>query len=250
MNFTITNKAFAKNIFLKLLNEIDTHGGNSIYRLSFEKVKSTKTRKQLGFIFGGIIKSIVLYFDSLGYRFTAEQIKEWLYEEIGTAETITFPNGSHKTLKRTLSAMTKQEASYFIFKLFEFIDSSEALRDFVLTPDLRYCWTNHVDVRLYEAVKLSKFPERNEEYLRYQRKLTCIHCGRRGCEVHHIKKGSGLGRKNPDWFSIPLCHDCHIGYLHSQNGEDKLLQQIKRTIGGLDIEVFCRVAYYLWLHNY
>lgn len=247
MNFTITNKAYAKNIFLKLLLMT---GDNSIYRLSFDKIKSTKTKKQLGFIFGGIIKSIVLYFDSLGCNFTAEQIKEWLYDEIGISEMIMLPNGSQKEIRKTLSMMTKRETNDFIFKMFEFIDTSEALKDFVLTPDLRYCWTNHVDEALYEAAKLTKYPEHSEQYLRHQRKLTCIYCGRRGSEVHHIKRGSGLGRKNPDWFTIPMCHQCHIGYLHSQEGEGKVLSEIKNTIGGLDIEVFCRLAYYLWLHNF
>lgn len=247
MNFTITNKAYAKNIFLKLLSMISD---DKVYRLSFEKIKSTKTKKQLGFIFGGLLKSIVLYFDSLGYNFTVEQIKEWIYEEIGISETILLPNGKKIDIRKTLSSMTKREASDFIFKMFEFIDSSEALKDLVLTPDLRYCWTNHIDERLYEAIKNTKFLERNEQYLRHQRTLTCIHCGRRGSEVHHIKRGSGLGRKNPDWFTIPLCHDCHIGYLHSQNGEEKLLSQIKNTIGGLDIEIFCKSSYYLWLHSY
>lgn len=247
MNFTITNQAFAKSVLNTIFKNIQD---GKAYRLTFEEVKQMKTQKQLGFIFGGVIKSLQMFFSRLGYDFTPEQIKEWLYEEIGTSETLYLPNGSQRTVKKTLSGMNKREASDFIFRLIQFVDTSEALQDFILPPDLRYCWTHQIDGKLIEEIQQFNFPEKSESYLKHQRKLTCIRCGRKGGEVHHIKRGSGLGKKNPDWFSIPICPECHVPYLHSKVGEPYFLKEIQNTIGGLDIELFCQVAFFLWWNNY
>lgn len=247
MNFTITNKAYAKNVFKTLFNYILD---GKLYRIDFEEFKSLKTQKQLGFIFGGIIKALKLYFERIGYKFTDVQIKQWLYEEIGVTETLYLPNASRVTVTKTLSGMDKKEAGEFINKLLNFIDTSEALQDFVLPPDLRYCWVNQIDDNFINEVKLFKFPQKDESYLRYQRNLTCIRCGIKSNEVHHIKEGSGLGRKNPDWFTIPICAKCHVPYLHSKIGEPNFIKEITPIIGGIDIELFCKLAYYRWFNNY
>lgn len=246
MNFTISNKKYANNILNTIFKHIED---GKIYNLTIEEVKSLKTKKQLGFIFGGIIKALVLYFSRLGYDFTPSQIKEWLYSEIGVRETLFLPNGQEKQIIKTLSGMSKLEASNFIFKLLNFIDTSEALQDFILPPDLRYCWTNHIDDSLLEKVSFETYPDKSERYLNHQRSLTCVRCGGRGGNVHHIKRGSGLGRKNPDWFSIPICPKCHH-YLHSIVGEPNFLNEISNTIGKLDIELFCKISYFLWFNNY
>lgn len=247
MNFTISNLAYAKSV----LNTVFKHmQDGKIYRLQFDEVKSLKTQKQLGFIFGGIIKALLQYFSNIGYDFTPEQIKEWLYEEIGTRETIFLPNGKEQRIIKTLSGMTKKQASDFIYKLLCFIDSSDALDDFVLPPDLRYCWTHNIDGKLIEEIQQFNFPEKSEYYLKHIRKLTCIRCGHKGGEAHHIKRNSGLGKKNPDWFTIPICEKCHVPYLHSTVGEPQFLKEISNTIGGLDIELFCKLSFYMWMYNY
>lgn len=247
MNFTISNKAYAKNVFNTLYKQIQD---GKIYRIKFEETKDLKTKKQLGFIFGGVIKALSLYFSRIGYDFTPEMIKEWLYSEIGVTDTFYLPNGVQKSYIKTLSTMTKKETSDFIYRLITFIDTSEALSDFILPPDLRYCWTNHLDGGLVDRVLQEVYPQTNEYYLKHIRKLTCIRCGCKGGEAHHIKRGSGLGRKNPDWFTIPICHKCHVEYLHSTVGEENFLREIKPIIGGLDIELFCKILYYMWLNNY
>ena len=246
MNFTITNKKYANNVLNTIFKQIEE---GKIYNISFEEVKQLKTKKQLGFIFGGIIKALILYFNRLGYDFQPTQIKEWLYDEIGVSETIFLPNGKEKTIIKTLSEMSKLEASNFIFKLLNFIDTSEALEDFILQPDLRYCWVNHIEEDTLKAVERYDFPLKNERYLNNIRKLTCIRCGAKGGEAHHIKRGSGLGRKNPDWFTIPVCPKCH-NYLHSMAGEVRFLDEIRRTIGNLDIELFCKISYFMWEYGY
>ena len=246
MNFTITNKQFAHNVLNTIDKKIEE---GKVYNIIFEEVKSLKTKKQLGFIFGGIIKALVLYFNRLGYEFQPVQIKEWLYSEIGVTETLFLPNGQEKHIIKTLSGMTKLEASNFIYKLLNFIDTSDALEDFILPPDLRYCWTHNIDELLIQQIKLFQYPERSERYLNRQRSLTCLRCGSKGGQAHHIKRGSGLGRKNPDWFTIPICAKCHT-YLHSIVGEPNFLNEISNTIGNLDIELFCKISFFLWFNNY
>jgi hypothetical protein len=247
MNFTISNKAYAKNV-LNTLYKFVEDGKN--YHLQFEEIKSLKTKKQLGFIFGGVIKAICMYFSRIGYDFTPAQIKQWLYDEIGVTETLYMPNGAKKQIIKTLSGMSKREASDFIYRLILFVDTSEALIDFILPPDLRYCWTNNIDIKLLEDVQqYQQYPVLSEYYLKHQRKLTCIRCGKKGGEVHHIKKNSGLGKKNPDWFTIPICRECHT-YLHSTVGEPTFLNEIKNTIGNIDILTFCKMCYYMWFNNY
>lgn len=246
MNVTIYNKAQAKQILSGLFYNI---ADGKEYRLSFEEVKQAKTKKQLGFIFGGIVKSLCLFFNDYGYNFTPEQIKEWLYSEIGVRETLFLPNGQQKEIIKTLSGMDKAEVSKFIFDVLRFIDESDALVNFILPVDLRYCWVHNIDERIIEEVQQLKYPELDEKYLNYQRKQHCIRCGKVGHQAHHIKRGSGLGRKNPDWFTIPICSECHQ-YLHSSVGEDAFLQEIKYIHNGLDIRLFCRVAYYLWKYSF
>jgi hypothetical protein len=246
MNFTIYNPKYAQNILNTINNKIQP---NKVYKISFEEVKQLKTKKQLGFIFGGIIKALCLYFERLGYNFSPSQIKEWIYSEIGISDSLFLPNGKKVTIVKTLSGMTKNEASEFICKLIMFIDSSEALVDFILPPDLRYCWVNHISEKTINNIKEFNFSYKSELYLKHQRNLTCIRCGAKGGQAHHIKLGSGLGRKNPDWFSIPICPKCHY-YLHSSVGEPNFLNEIKFITGNLDIKTFCKIAYYLWLCNY
>lgn len=247
MNFTISNKRYAQNVLKTLYNRMQE---GKTYRLMFEEVKNLKTKKQLGFIFGGVIKALCAFFSRLGYDFTPEQVKEWIYSEVGITELLILPNGAKKNVIKTLSGMSKKEASDFIYRLINFIDTSEALDTFVLPPDLRYCWTHNIDAQLLEDVQLYQgYPLLNEYYLNHIRKLTCIRCGRKGGQAHHIKRGSGLGRKNPDWFTIPICPECHT-YLHSSVGEPNFLEEIKDVIGGLDIALFCKMSYYMWLNNY
>lgn len=44
------------------------------------------------------------------------------------------------------------------------------------------------------------------------RMLPCLKCGRFDTEVSHIRKGTdgGTGLKPSPWFTMPLCHDCHM----------------------------------------
>ena len=245
MNITVYNKEQAKQTFLALFHIMDD---DKVYNVTFEELKQFKTKKQLGFIFGGIIKSLCQFFNGYGYNFTPEQIKEWLYQEIGIKETLFLPNGQQKEIIKTLSGMSKKETSDFICNLLQFIDSSETLTDFILPVDLRYCWVNHISEDIIEKLGRAKFPQLDEQYLTYQRKQHCIRCGKIGHQVHHIKSGSGLGKKNPDWFTVPIFKDCH-NYLHHSAGEKNFLKELI-YLKNIDIELLCRVSYFMWKYKF
>ncbi len=64
-------------------------------------------------------------------------------------------------------------------------------------------------------------------YLEGVRTLPCLKCGTDPSEAAHIRfasaafgKASGLGRKPPDKFAVPLCADCH-----------RLSKQAQHTMG-------------------
>lgn len=59
-------------------------------------------------------------------------------------------------------------------------------------------------------------PERDEAYLELIRQLPCLHCGMEPCEAAHVRmasaahgKASGLGKKPPDRWTLPLCASDH-----------------------------------------
>lgn len=243
MNFTVTNKTYGKNVCSHINANIQD---SKIYRISFEEIKQLKTLEQLGYIFGGLFKAIQKFFSNLGHDYSVELIKEWIYYEIGVREFVYLPNGKQKEVIKTLSQMSKKEASEFINKVLFFIDESECLQDLVLPPELRYCWALHIEFADIENAYQVPLPDKDKHFLGYQAQQTCIRCGKKGVQVHHIQQGSGYAKKNPDWFSLPVCYDCHIQHLHSDVAEKNFLKEIKPIIGGLDIQDFCRLNYQRW----
>lgn len=241
--FTAENVDKAKAICNHILFKIKQT--NKVYNIYFEENTHPKSKKQLGYLFGGIFEAIKEYFSNMGNSYSYEEIKDWLYDEIGTIEKYYLPNGKEKERVITLSQMSWEEANKFISDVLFFIDESEALQDFVLPPELRYCWTMHITSEQIASAYEATFKSLDEYYLNHQRSLTCIRCGRKGGQAHHIKRGSGLGKKNPDWFSIPICPHCH-NLLHHQIGEEEFLKQIQNTINKLDIKDFCRLSYFRW----
>lgn len=246
MDFIISNKAFAKNICAYIASQVKA---GKEYELSFNELRKSKTNRQRKYIFA-IFEAISKYFANLGNTFlTKEVVKDWIYQELGFYENLYLPNGQRIQTCKTISSMSVNEASDFIGRLLVFIDTSDVLEDFILPPSLRYCWTLHVTDTQIKAAFNTKLPDKSESFLRWQRSLCCIRCGRKCGEVHHIKQGSGLGRKNPDWFTIPLCSACHVPYLHSTIGENCFISEISQTINKLNIEAFCRLNYLRWLNQ-
>ena len=236
MNFSCSNEQYLKNVLKTCLNDYEY---GSTVNISYEVVKQSKTLKQLGFIFGGLIKAIRRYFKNAGYDYPIYVIKEWLYQECGVYQTETLPNGSTFQSNKKLSEMTKSEASDFIEKVIIFIDSSEIFDGFILPPELRYCWTQNIDDEKLHKIKDFQFPNFDSYYLLHQSNLTCIRCGARGGMVYHLQRPM-----KRDYNSVPLCAKCHDYAL--THGESYLIKDIKSVTNGMSIEDFCLYAYYLY----
>lgn len=240
MDFTCSNKEYLKNILGDLLRR---YKDGAVYRISYEELKQEKTLKQLGFIFGGIIKALIRYFENLGYSYEPYMIKDWLYSECGLTENITLPNGKQVTYLKTLSSMTKAEASNFIEDIITFIDSSDIFDGFILPPELRYCWTHNVDQEKLDFIKSADINNFDSSYLLHQAKQTCVKCGARGGMVYHLKR-----TYIKDYLTLPLCAKCYDDV--NTRGESYLKDDIKAVLNGLSLEDFCLLAYYFYRKSF
>lgn len=240
MNFTCSNEQYIRNVFKTCINSYER--GTTV-NISYDVVKETKTLKQLGFIFGGLIKAVSKYFENCGYDFPPYVLKEWLYQECGIYTTQTLPNGKQFQSSKTLSVMTKREASDFIEDVITFIDTSEIFSDFILPPELRYCWTHNIDKERLQAVRGFKFPNFDSYFLRHQSRLTCIRCGAHGGMVYRLSRPF-----ERDYLTLPLCGKCYdyaVTY-----GESNLIKDIKSVLNGMSIDDFCLYVYYLYHKKY
>jgi hypothetical protein len=52
---------------------------------------------------------------------------------------------------------------------------------------------------------------RDREHVRYVAKQSCLICGRKPCDAHHLRfaQSRALGRKVSDEFTVPLCRGHH-----------------------------------------
>lgn len=240
MDFTCSNREYLKNILGDVLR---TYKDGAIYRISYEEVKQEKTLKQLGFIFGGIIKALVRFFENLGYKYEPYMLKDWLYSECGLKEEIELPNGKRVTYLKTLSSMTKAQASNFIENIILFIDSNPIFEDFVLPPELRYCWTHNINEDKLKVLRAADINNFDKYYLLHQAKQTCIKCGAKGGMVYHLKE---LYTK--DYLTLPLCAKCYDDV--NTRGESYLKDDIKAVLNGLDLKDFCLYAYHLYRKSF
>ena len=233
MNFTCSNKIYLKNI----LNDIYRNSKDGdIWRISYEEVKQEKTIKQLGFIFGGLIKALIRFFEDLGYTYSANIVKDWLYQECGQSLTITLPNGVERKYLKTLSSMTKQEAAKFINSIIDFVDNSPIFEGFVLPPELRYSWTHNISAQEITNIRGANLYGFDSYYLDYQTKQNCIKCGASGGMVYHLKKPY-----QKDYYTLPLCAKCYDDV--NTRGESYLAKDIKAVLNGLSLDDFTRLAY-------
>lgn len=240
MNFVCSNEQYLRNILSDLIRKYEY---GSTVNVSYEVIKQTKTLKQLGFIFGGLIKALNRYFDNLGYVYPPYVLKEWLYQECGVYKTETLPNGKNFLSHKTLSEMTKKEASNFIEDVICFIDSSEIFSDFVLPPELRYCWTHNIESERLNKVKEFDFNNFDSSYLLKQSRLTCIKCGARGGMVYHLERPF-----KKDFLTLPLCAKCYDYAI--THGESYIVHDIKSVLNGMTIDDFCLFAYYLYRKSF
>ena len=239
MNITVSSPEHWENIYEYVKGIV---GERTAY-VTIEPVKRLKTLKQLGFIFGALITNLqAYYFDCTGDNYTADDLKEMLYQEIGIYKEKQYPNGKTYNSCITLSKMDTEQASRFINDVLNWIDNNT---DLVLSPDVRYCWVHGVNSDDLENAR-RQLPEDCPEYLQYQRQSHCIHCGLYPSVPHHLRSGqyAGMAKKSPDWFSLPLCWACH-DKIHES--EEQVLANLKHIFCGYSVEDFCRLAFDRWL---
>lgn len=240
MNYTCSSFEYLSNA----LDDIKrNYKQDSIVNISSEIIKQPKTLKQLGFIFGGLVKALSAYFMELGYFYPTRKIIDWLYCQCKVFSVEKMPDNSEFITGKTLSDMNKEEASKFIQDVIFFIDNSPILKDFILLPELRYCWTHNVDAEQIEHVKSIKINNFDKYYLLHQSKLTCIRCGAQGGMVYHLKRPY-----KKDYLTLPFCAKCYSDV--DSRGESYLIRDIKAVLNGLTLEDFCLMVFYYWQKYY
>jgi hypothetical protein len=223
---------------------------NGELALDFDKPYKDKTKLQLGFFFGAIVKSIVSFYKDKGIEYSQDEVKTNFYQAISPRKTVTQFNGKQYETWKHISEMSLEEMSEFIDKALWLCDNAHAFQGLVLHPSIRYTWIRHLTDQ--EIIELNKAPhERHSpEYLEYQRKQCCLVCGRYGCEAHHIKEPnkSGVAYKADDVYAIPLCPECHRMY-HTI-GKEWFNEQIDWILKYISIDDFCLCCYNRWKNKY
>jgi hypothetical protein len=84
---------------------------------------------------------------------------------------------------------------------------------------------------------------RDREHVRYVTQQSCLVCGRRPSDAHHLRfaQGRALGRKVSDEFTVPLCRGHHREVHHSGD------EAVWWTKAGLDPTITARA---LWLETH
>lgn len=225
--------------------------------ITYNNVHKYQTDAQRGYIFGGLIDSIVKFFTDCGYGVTPESVKDDLYAEteqylpeLVVDKTIF---GNTKPHMKTLSCMDRRETSLFIDAIFTVLDNNKIFTALELAPDIRNNWVYHITKEDIDELSKIDFPRTDENYLNYVRTLPCLVCGKRGhTNPHHLKdpRLCGMGQKAPDWATIPLCTGvdggCHHALAHGQGPE--ALQNALRWIP-FDLKDFCALQYNRWRNH-
>lgn len=235
---------------------------NKSIQIEYGKPHKNKTQAQLGFIFGALISNIVSYLNECGINATADSVRGDLYSKLETScpELVVdggiFARGKQRI--KHLSEMDKKEASIFIDYVFHEVENNPIFQGMCLPPDIANNWVQHISPEDIKNAQTSTLPEKDEDYLRWQRTQPCLICGRKSpVEVHHIRdpRFSGISKKSPDWYSIPLCGlgvpdgGCHHALAHTtgNDGIDEALPWIVKNVSILD---YCRLRYIKWkLHK-
>lgn len=224
--------------------------------ISYDKPFKDKTIRQLGYFFGGLVKSVYKFYKAQGIIFEEENIKENFYQACSKIDdslmkTVTRFNGEVYQVPKRLSEMDLESMSVFIDKCLWLIDNARCFKGLILHPSLRYTWVRHIDKdELFRASQLT-YPRNCPEYLAYTRQQACICCGIQNyTQVHHLKEAgqTGTAYKADDWLTIPLCDTCHLKTLH-QKGQESFMKNLDWITKYVDIIDFCRLRYIRWLNK-
>lgn len=216
--------------------------------ISYEKASKEGTVKQKGFVFAAQINGITEYLQDCGFNVDAVDVRYKLYKDVAKIlpEIVVDKQifGGQPRIKHFDEILKDRAlASKFIDCVFTILDTDPMFAGIMLHPSVYYNWTFHIEPEEKTFARNTELPERNEDYLNYIRTLPCICCGiQHRSEAHHIRdtRTAGVAIKSPDWYAIPLCHNCHLGIAHG-TGFKKAMEWIP-----MDLIDFCRICYLRW----
>ena len=253
MQITVYNSKQLDVTMRDMLNKFDEFKSLAI---SYDKPYKDKTLRQLGYIFGGLIDSVIDFYKEQGVKWEVDDVKENFYQACSKLDenlikTVKRFNGDVYEVPKRLSEMNLEEASLFIDKCIYLIDHAKVFKDLVLHPSLRYTWIRHISDLDLMRIQNNNYPRSCTEYLEHTRKQACLCCGRMNMsEVHHLKIAgqTGTGYKADDWLTIPLCRECHIEDLH-RNGQESFYANFDWITKYISLIDFCRMRYLRWLNK-
>lgn len=225
---------------------------NGSLSVDYSKPFKDKTLKQLGYIFGGLIDSVIEYYEDIGEKWDINDVKENFYSataylEESLRKKVKRFNGEEFVVPKRLSEMNLEEASLFIDRCIYLIDHAKNFSDMVLRPELRYTWIRNISPNDLFNLNSQKLPRYDKDFLEHTRKQACIWCGKTtGSEAHHLKEENltGVAYKADDWLCVPLCPDCHRRY-HTV-GKEAFMRDIEWITKYISLVDFCRIRYLKW----
>lgn len=225
-------------------------------QVEYQKPFKDMTVKQLGYIWGGLIESVIDFFDEQGNHFDEITVKENFYSGASYLDdrlkkTVRRFNGETVEIPLRMSEMSAEQASIFIDKCLYLIDNAKCFAGLVLRPELRYTWIRHISKDDLFNLKNAVFPREDKLYLEHLRKQHCICCGiANQSQVHHLKVAglSGTAYKSDDVYTLPLCQSCHISLTHGQ-GQNELIKALHWIVKYMPLEDFCRLNYLRWRNH-
>lgn len=212
--------------------------------LVYEPASKEHTKKQVGFFFGALCDQICRYMNECGFNVNTNDVKYGLYYQVKQiVPEMVIDSTLFGKEERTLhiSDMDRPTMSKFIDGVFTVIDTNPMYAGLKLTPDVRYNWVNTITTD--DLIFTRPLPERDNHYLDYIREQPCIICGQQHrSHAHHIRdtRTAGQAIKSPDWYTVPLCPQCHMNVAHGTGFKDTM-----KWIP-IDLMDFCRLCYSRW----
>lgn len=243
MRVIIYNKQMLETVIADMRNEFEKHKRLNVV---YEKSHKERTMAQVGFLFAALINQITEFFNDCGFNVDSEDVRYKLYDDVSkivpeiVVDRVLF--GGKPRVKH-VAEMNRELMSKFIDGVFQVIDQDPIYSGLRLHPSVYINWAYHVDNEELKQAQTATLPERDADYLNYQRTCPCIICGiQHRSEAHHVRdtRTAGTGIKSPDWYSLPLCHNCHMTVAHGVG--------FKESLKWLPLELidFCRISYMRW----
>lgn len=233
----------------------DQFNKNKSLQIEYRKPYKDKSVRQLGYIFGGLVDSVIEFYEYFGTKWNEEDVMDNFYNGAAYLDDrlirkINRFNGEQYEAPKRLSSMDMEEASIFIDKCLLLIDNAKCFQGLTLRPELRYTWIRHIKKDDIDQLRFAKFPRNDKEYLEHIRKQHCIWCGKNnGIEAHHLKIAgeSGTAYKADDWLALPLCTSCHREY--HQKGQEAFNQALSWITKYISLTDFCKINYLKWRNH-